>query len=161
MPGKYYVFRPLVGSDPKYLPFLHNLRECRKLGGDNNFEGYLVVDDDSLKMLKETLLDDGSGKTYESLVGKSGFQIMHAKDMIKRVYSDKNLRQKAKDLYQKVVDLGNYDVGDGSHVAVMPAASRADFIRGLSLLGFSNAEKGSLNYYADICLLYTSDAADE
>jgi len=144
---KYYLFKPFV--DPKQLPLLDNLAATANLGTNDNLECYLVVDDESDKLLVQDALRVES-KNHLSLIGRSGFKIIHVNQMINLVTDDEELRKGLKAIYQSVVNFNHHKISSktsSDYFSILPHSSRADFIRTLAIHGFSNIPAGSVNIY--------------
>lgn len=153
---KYYFFKPLVGNNKDYLPFLFNLKHTMNLGQGDNVEGYLVVDSDSKKMLKKTKLPNSNSKTYKDLVDESGFKTIHVNKLIDLLPSEEYQRNELKQIFKKVLKLNSYKIGENTY-EVMPIARRADFIRPLVLMGIKSAAPGSVNIYQEVDLMTGQD----
>lgn len=145
--AKYYVFKILVGSDKRYLPFLTNISEMPKISD----EAYLIMDEDSIEMTRNEVYADGA--SYYDLILNSGCRILTTEQLVERAVEDENLKLEANNTFKKLRALTNYKFSNflpEHSFEILPPSLVADYAKAFVLHGFQDQHPESVNIYMDL-----------
>ncbi len=157
MKPKYYLAKTLIGSDKTYLPLLENIVWMTKMTDPekDNLESFLIVDDESIEMMKLTSRkDDGS---YYDFVLSTGVELITINQLIDRVIEDPKIKEDAHFVYEKLrfaVKVNFLELDPETNFELLPVSLQADFAKALFIRGFANQNFNSVNICEDLDVMH-------